>query len=202
MERLRTKNGAVRILLPGLMLGLAMTTTGCAGHGPGHGATIASTGGEAAAVDAVWADPESAAIAALSHWRTNLRRADQRHMHVGSIVRSDAGYVWRKPVRSLNAARPVVRLPIDRDHVATYIVHPKSGELVVDRANDRITPEERRLVDEADPQHRPLFVLTPTGRLLSYVHGDDVVEVADLRRGEGAEPRRAAQVIAYDSSTE
>jgi hypothetical protein len=130
---------------------------------------------------------EEAAVAALVHVRSTATRSESGRLHVGSIVRSEGGYTWLKAVRSgglRNATwRPKARLSISQDHVATYVVHPRTGDSRTDRANERITPSERRLVDDVDPLHRPIFLLTPAGRIVTYSQGVPVVEIAVFRGG-------------------
>ena len=55
--------------------------------------------------------------------------------------------------------------------VATYIIHPRTDRREIDRRNERATERERRLVDERDPLHRPLYILTPSKKVLHYADG-------------------------------
>jgi len=130
---------------------------------------------------------EEAAVAALAHVRRTATRSQAERLHVGSIVRIEGGYTWQTAEHSgshLRATwRPTARVAIGPDHVATYVVHPRTGDRRTDRANERITRSERRLVDDVDPMHRPIFLLTPAGRIMAYSHGAPVVEIAALRAG-------------------
>ena len=200
MARTKTRPNIFRpITALGLLAGLLALGVGCAS--PGHHAQADASRVSGAALEtppSVYADPESAALAAFQHLRSSLGRSDQRRLHVGSIVRVDGGYAWLPPARAPKVARPVVQLKIDRRHVATYALHPKNRRAVVDRANNVITPAERRVVDEVDPLHRPLFVLAPNGRMLGYTHGGTVTTLADLGRGDVPQPARGGQVLAYE----
>ena len=188
-----------RITAVGLLAGLLALGSGCAATGH-HGSSnrSGSSPGVTQAVSGVYADPASAALAAFQHLRGSMGRSDQRRLHVGSIVRVEGGYAWLPPIRAPKVARPIVQLKIDRRHVATFAVHPRSGRIVVDRANNVITEAERRVVDEVDPLHRPLFVLAPSGRMLGYTHGGRVATLADLGRGDVREPARVGHQLAYE----
>ena len=141
---------------------------------------------------------EEAALAALGHIRTNLTRSERTRLQVGAIVRTESGYAWAEAVVSgslLDSTwQPKVRVAMSSEHVATYLVHPRTGNAPLDRANERFSMGERRIVDEFDPMHRPMFLLTPSGRIVSYEHGGEPTEIADLKAGKvvrraGASPR-------------
>lgn len=135
---------------------------------------------------------EEAAVAALGYIRSTATRNEAERLYVGPIIRIDGGYTWTQAEHSGNHLRatwrPTARVSLSPDHVATYIIHPRTGDSRTDRANDGISQGERRLVDEVDPLHRPLFLLTPTGRIVEYSHGASVTEVVD-RRGRRNEKR-------------
>lgn len=124
---------------------------------------------------------QGAALAALVEAWTGTVRRNHGQLRVGAILRTDGEFTWLEPQLPKAGHVSVVRLGIHANHAATYIVHPRTGSATVDRANERITRHEKRLVDRVDPLHRPIFVLTPSGRLLSYSHGSPVVEVASMR---------------------
>jgi hypothetical protein len=130
---------------------------------------------------------EEAAIAALVHARTTASPIERQALLIGSIVRVESGYAWHEPRRSesyfQSARKPVARLAPNRDHVATYVVHPRTGNSRLDRLNEDFTKSEKALVDRADPLHRPIFLLTPRGRMLSYAGDAPSVEIAALRSG-------------------
>ncbi len=124
---------------------------------------------------------EAAAHAALLEAWSGTTGHNRDQLRVGAILQNGGDFTWLEPQRSKAGHVPVVRLGLHADHAATYIVHPRTGSAAVDRANERITRGEKRLVDRVDPLHRPIFVLTPSGRLLSYSHGAPVVEMASMR---------------------
>jgi hypothetical protein len=110
---------------------------------------------------------------------------------MGSVIRVEGGYTWLEPLRSESYSRamrsPVVRLVPSERHVATYVVHPRTGQARLDRLNEQFQPSEKEAVDHKDPLHRPMFLLTPRDRIVAYAHGGSTVELADLRRSSSSE---------------
>jgi hypothetical protein len=138
---------------------------------------------------------EDAARAALVEAWTGTVFHNRDRLRVGSIVQSDGEFVWLEPQSSKAGPEPVVRLGVRANHAATYIVHPRTGSTTVDRANEQITKHEKRLVDRIDPLHRPIFILTPSGRVLAYSHGAPVVELASMRdRNRSSNSPREARI--------
>ncbi len=180
----RTKSPASRRRLLGTLLTLAATVlafAGCTGveRSPRIEAPPALASGSEAANQ--HATLEAAARAALAEaWSdTALRNRDL--LRVGAILQTEDEFIWLEPQSSQRGPGTVVRLGLHANHAATYIVHPRTGSAAVNRANEHITNYEKRLVDRIDPLHRPVFILTPSGRLLAYSHGRPVVEVASMR---------------------
>jgi hypothetical protein len=91
---------------------------------------------------------------------------------VGTIYRVTAGFSDTEPKRSgatLWASRsPVLRYSLRPIDVASYVVHPRSGIKIVDRANESPNRSQRRIVAELDPLKRPLFLLTPSRKVVRY----------------------------------
>lgn len=136
-------------------------------------------------VDAVFETPEAAAIDALAHALELAKRsADRGRFYIGTIYRTAGGYGYRAPRasrRDVWAGRaPTLRFALHPDDVATYVLHPRSGSNDLDRANERPNASQRRLVDELDPMARPLYVLTPSLRVLRYAE-QKLHRVADAR---------------------
>ena len=118
-----------------------------------------------------FASVEAAVQGAFKHARTHEQPPGQDVLLAGAIVRSGDGYRFLEPHRAGSFHRPVIRLTIHPDHVATYIVHPRTGDVRTDRIHENVTRHERRMVDDIDPAHRPVFVSTPSGRTLAYRGG-------------------------------
>ena len=134
----------------------------------------------------VFATVEAAAVNALRSAHQRAGGATEGRLRFGTIYRSERGFRFSPPRRSLGSVwssrRPVLRLALGPADVATYIVHPRSGEAVLDRENESLHEGERRVVDELDAEGRPLFVLTPSLRVLRYGEGQ-VSELQDLAGG-------------------
>lgn len=189
-KRIRSKNTS--ILFAG-SVALLLATVGCSTIAPPANSAADPSG---AVPDAIHASLEGAAIDALVEARRVTRAADVRRMRVGSIVAREGHFEWVEPTRAASTSHPVVRIEIDPAHAATYIVHPRTGDAEVDRYHEGVTDREKRLVDEVDPLHRPIFVLTPRGRILAYGLGKVAIEVADraqVARWVKGEPRDTSQ---------
>ena len=127
---------------------------------------------------------EDAAVDALAHAHRTAAAGDRGRFRIGTIRRASGGFTYTEAKRS-NAtvwhARPAtLRYAMGPDDVASFIVHPRSGNARIDRANEAPNRSERRLVDRLDSMQRPLFVLTPSLRVLRYAERR-TAEVADLR---------------------
>jgi len=211
-RRLNIVRHATKILISSVLILSFAPLLGCAGmETRARRLHVSDVPNEIAQPGTQFDSVEEAAIAALVHVRLTATRSESERLHVGSIVRREGGYTWLRAERSgghRNATwRPKARISISRDHVAVYVVHPRTGDRRTDRANERITPSERRLVDDVDPLHRPIFLLTPAGRIVTYSQGAPVVEIAALRGGrvvarDGLSSRRATASTPVDSPVE
>jgi hypothetical protein len=177
-----------KISISPILISILVSALGCAGVQSGErGLLVSGAPYELPEPGTRFERVEEAAVAALTHVRRTSSRSETEQLHVGSIVRIEGGYTWQEADQSGNHLnptwRPTARVQLSSDHVATYVVHPRIGDRRTDRANEKITRGERELVDEVDPLHRPMFLLTPSGRIVSYNHGAPAVEIADLRRG-------------------
>jgi hypothetical protein len=187
-------------IVPILALALA-SLAGCAGIQPGERQLVVSgMPYELPEPGTVLGSVEEAAVAALVHARTNAKFGERKTLMMGSVIQVEGGYTWLEPLHSESYARatrsPVVRLvPSDR-HVATYVVHPRTGQARLDRLNEEFQPSEKEAVDHKDPLHRPMFLLTPRDRIIAYAHGESTVELADLRRGWSSGGSKAETGIA------
>lgn len=165
----------------------SIALVGCAGMGDHeYGLLVSGMPYEMAEPGATFRTIDEAAVAALVHARETANPIERESLRVGSIVRTDEGYTWQEPQRSASyyrKARPRARVTLTSAAVATYVVHPRTGEPSVDRRNERVTRSEKRIVDEVDPLHRPMFVLTPRGRIMTYAHGEASLEIASVHWG-------------------
>ncbi|MEM9176775.1 MAG: hypothetical protein AAGC67_16245 [Myxococcota bacterium] len=115
---------------------------------------------------------EAAAVDALAHAHHTSGPGDRGRLLLGTIHRVGDGFAYSEPMRSRetvwSSRAPVLRFAFKATDVASYVLHPRSGSIRIDRANESPNESERRVVDELDPQARPLFVLTPSRRIVRY----------------------------------
>lgn len=147
--------------------GLAPVTTLSAGP-----AAVSPAEGRGESGQPVFATIEDAVQAAFAAAEDRSGPADRDRLQIGTIRRTPGGFVWTEPVRSrgtVSGSTPMrARFRLGPEDVAVYSVHPRSGQADLDRLNESVGAGERRLVDEQDPLHRPLFVRTPSRRILRY----------------------------------
>jgi hypothetical protein len=148
-----------RTLLLGSALGFALTTHSIAGSPKGPGAVFPTV--EAAALDAL-------------HYATQQQAGSWRELG-GAITRTAGGYSYTAPVTGTEDG---VRLTLRDGDAGWYYTHGARRDAELDRLNEQIAQRDRQMVDRVDPQHRPLFVRTPSGRVLRYGDG----RLADLTR--------------------
>jgi hypothetical protein len=158
---------------------------GCAGRAPASPAipapraAIRSTVPQAG--EPVFATIEAAVRDAFEVAEDQAGPGDRERLRIGTIRRVEGGFAWTEPVRSrgtVGASTPLqARLRLGPDDVAVYSLHPRSGDRDLDRLNEAVGAGERRLVDVQDPLHRPLFVRTPSRRILRYPAAPESLEV-------------------------
>ena len=191
IRRFSTRPASTLSIL-GLML---VTASGCA-SAASHYQEAARVGRASAAdpPDTHHSTVDEAALAALAHLSATTRRSELHRLQVGSIVGVEGAFSWQASGRPTTSRhddwRPKARLSLAPDQVATFVIHPRTGDRRIDRVNERLTRGERRIVDELDPLHRPIYLLTPSGRVLIYRHGESTSEIAALCR-----PRRSVSCI-------
>lgn len=185
IRRFSTRPASTLCIL-GLML---VTASGCASAASLYPEQEADPVGRASALDppdTLHPTVDDAAIAALAHLAATTRRSELHRLQVGSIVGVEGAFSWQASGRPTTSRhddwRPKARLSLAPDHVATFVIHPRTGDRRIDRVNERLTRGERRIVDELDPLHRPIYLLTPSGRVLIYRHGESTSEIAALCR--------------------
>jgi hypothetical protein len=127
---------------------------------------VASIAGEAAGPGSVFPTIETAALDALAF--AAEQQAGARRELGGTIVVSRGGYTYEPPRQGDRAG---VTLVLGARDVAWYYTHGPRSEHAENVANERLSARDRRMVDRVDPQHRALFVRTPSGRVLRYGDG-------------------------------
>jgi hypothetical protein len=129
-------------------------------------AAASAHAGAPSADAAVFPTIEAAAAAALRH--ASAVQGEARREFGGAIVRVPGGFAYTAPRAGDEEG---VRVKLGSDDVAWYYTHGARGPAALDRLNERVSRRDREMVDRVDPRHRPLFVSTPSGRLLRYGDG-------------------------------
>jgi hypothetical protein len=186
MFQMRALKGHPVFQIPILCLGLTLAglaaTLACASPLPNRAVRSTPLASPAGSEAAVYPSIDLAVEAALAATHEEAGPGVRDRLRIGTIRRVDGGFAWVEPVVSSSpvaAMTPMqVRLRLGPEDVAIYGLHPRSGLSDLDRANERITRSERRLVDEQDPLHRPIYVLTPSRRIVRYPEaGAESIEV-------------------------
>ncbi len=161
------------------LLGVLFASLGCAGSLRAHsGVAVVDPSADS---EQVFATVEAAVGDAFDAARRETGPANRDRLRIGTIRRVEGGFAWSAPARSratVGGMRPMmVRVRFGPDDVALYGVQPRSGLSEVDRQNEAISADVQRLVDEKDPLHRPIFMLTPSRRIVRYQHDRAALEV-------------------------
>jgi len=132
---------------------------------------------------AVFDSIQAAALDALTDAHLTATPRDRQRLRVGTIHRVDNGYSYTAPRRagtSTPLMRQSVRYRLRSIDVASYVIQPSSGEARSNRSNEMPSEEEKRIVDELDPAHRPLYLLTPSLDAVSYRRGGQLRVITNL----------------------
>ncbi|MFK7898469.1 MAG: hypothetical protein AB8G23_21735 [Myxococcota bacterium] len=133
---------------------------------------------------AVFFTLEAAALDALRFASGDKNVRARGRFQGGTIFQVDGGFSYRVPSLSRGTvwslAAPVVRFEYGGAGVASYVVHPRSGRASLDRANEGLQSATRRRIERSDSQGRPLFLLTPKGRVIRYSPGEKAEVISSL----------------------
>lgn len=111
----------------------------------------------------VFASVEAAAIDALSFARQ--QKGSRQYERGGSIVPVVGGYSYAEPQRGNS---DVMHLTLEPNAVAWFVARRDVRPSKRTRQDERLSYEARRMVDQVDPQQRPVFMLTPGKKILTY----------------------------------
>lgn len=139
----------------------------------GLGLAAAAQAEEPAGPGAVFPSVEAAATDALDF--AAERKGSSLNEMGGAISRVAGGFSYAMPI---SGGRETVSVKLGEEHVAWYYTHGARDRGELDRLNERISARDRQMVDRVDPLHRPLFVSTPSGRVIRYRDG----RLAELKR--------------------
>jgi hypothetical protein len=112
---------------------------------------------------AVFPSVEAAAIDALNF--ASEQKGSRLYERGGSIVPVAGGFTYAEPQRG---NFDVMRLTLEPNAVAWYVARRDVRPSKRTRHDERLSYEARRMVDQVDPQKRPVFMLTPGKKILTY----------------------------------
>ncbi len=112
---------------------------------------------------AVFDSPNAAAIDALMHAHRTMALAPGQG---GAIFAKDGGFSYGPTVRS--TARDGFQLKLRPGDVGWYYAHNYELPTFRDRERRVPTRENRSMVSEVDPYHRPLYLLTRRMKVVRY----------------------------------
>ena len=135
---------------------------------------------------ALFSSVEAAVLDALTYAHLQARESnDMARMRGGTIYRVGDRYSYGE----IHLANPLsphrISYVFGPEEVARFHVYPVHRDVLVNRANERLSRRDRRSVSVIDPLHRPLYVLHPSLAVRAYRgEGPDRVEVGGLRHRE------------------
>ena len=132
---------------------------------------------------AVFPSVQAAALDALATAHRTATARERLRLRVGTIHRVAHGFAYSAPQRATGSSfllRQRVHHQLRPNDVASYVIPPRSADWRSARSDE--TPDRRmqRVVDELDPVHRPVYVLTQSLDVVSYSHGGQTRVVATL----------------------
>jgi len=157
--------------------------------------TKMDAGGEMHRVEgpgAVFFSVESAAMDAMAYVHAQRYPVGRPELIAGTITRVEDGFSYAAPVSSRGhslLSRPIVRFRIGPDDAASFLVYSRVHDPKTDRKNEAPSKSAMQIVDELDPERRPLFLLTPSLNVVRY-DGEKIRSIARL--GEGGDYIMAA----------
>ncbi len=165
-------------------LAALLATAACTGAPP---ASPAAAGARAEVradgPGAVFPSVQAAALDALANAHLTATPHEKLRLRVGAIHRVDHGYSYTAPRRAA-ATSPLmhqsVRHRLSPIDVASYVIPPRSGTWPAPRADEIPVRKAQRIVDELDPAHRPIYLLTESLDVVSYRYGEQTRVVTNL----------------------
>jgi hypothetical protein len=130
---------------------------------------------------ATFATVEAAVVDALAWARLDGKRTHSMHLlRGGTITRTDGGFTYETVAVASPETPTRIEYALRRDDVARFHAYPRSSPSENMR-NENPSRHDRRSVDDQDPLHRPVFILTPRLLVKAYYGETEPVElVADL----------------------
>lgn len=165
-------------------LAMLAASVACAGTPPASpAANDARAEIRAEGSGAVFPSVQAAALDALATAHRTATARDRERLRVGTIHRVAHGFAYSPPQRALGSSllmRQRVRHRLRPIDVASYVIPPRSAEWPSARSNETPDRKMQRVVDELDPAHRPVYVLTQSLDVVSYSRGAQTRVVTTL----------------------
>jgi hypothetical protein len=151
---------------------------------------------------AVFPSVQAAALDALANAHRTATPRDRECLRVGAIQRVANGYAYSPPRRAATTnplMHQSVRHQLHPDDVASYVIPPRSAERRSSRSHAVRVRGIQHVVDELDPAHRPIYVLTGSLDVISYSHGERTRVVANLSaHGRAAQSREGSSGLGHE----
>ena len=173
-------------MLPFVVASLACSTPVSGGDGSARTLGVEGPG-------ALFYSVEAAATDAMAWAHAQRYPAGRPDLIAGTITRVDGGFSYAAPTASKRytaLGTPFVRFRLGPDDVASFMIYSRRYDRTIDRENEKPSRRDMRIVDKIDPEHRPIFVLTPTLRVVRY-DGERIESIARL--GESGKILMAAK---------
>jgi hypothetical protein len=132
---------------------------------------------------AVFPSVQAAALDALAAAHRTATARDRQRLRVGTIHRVAHGFAYSAPQRAVGSSllmRQRVRHRLRPIDVASYVIPPRWAECPSARLSETPDRKMQRIVDELDPAHRPVYVLTQSLDVMSYSRGGQTRVVTTL----------------------
>jgi hypothetical protein len=162
------------------------------------GASLSAAAASDLRADAVAEGPGSvfesvgaAAVDALTNAHLTATHRDRQRLRVGTIYRVENGFSYTAPQRAAASSplmRQSIRYRLRSIDVASYVIESGSEKARSGRSNEVPSYEEKRIVDELDPAHRPLYLLTPSLEVVRYGRGGQLRAITSLSDRRPAKP--------------
>jgi len=165
-------------------LALLAASVACAGAPPASpAANDARTEIRAEGPGAIFPSVQAAALAALATAHRTATPRERQRLRVGTIQRVAHGFAYSAPQRATGSPlvmRQRVHHRLRSIDVASYVIPPRWTEWPSARSSETPDRKMQRIVDELDPAHRPVYVLTQSLDVVRYSRGGQTHAVTTL----------------------
>jgi len=165
-------------------LALMVACVACAGASPASlSENQARAEVRAEGPGAVFPSVQAAALDALASAHRTATPRDRERLRVGTIHRVAHGFAYSAPRRAAGSSpvmRQAVRHQLRQIDVASYVIPPRWRRWPSSRSSEMPDRKMQKVVDELDPAHRPVYVLTRSLDVVRYSRGEKTRVVTTL----------------------